>query len=248
MYRNGTMFDDREAVVESPVQEVEETQVEETAVEETENEAPVVAQESPANKNFRMLREKAERIERERDEAMQRLRELENARKAAADEEDSSMDPDSLIEGKHLNKTHKKIKKLEEELRLYQQKNAEILTETRIKSQFPDFDSVVTKDNIASLKQQYPELAKTLNSTNDLYTTAVSAYTLIRKLGIIADDAYVNDQVVVRKNNAKPRMTASISPQQGNSPLTQANAFANGLTKDLKEQLYREMVEAAKNA
>jgi hypothetical protein len=34
---------------------------------------------------------------------------------------------------------------------------------------------------------------------------------------------------------------ASISPQQGDSPLTKANAFANGeLTPELKAQLWKE--------
>lgn len=35
-----------------------------------------------------------------------------------------------------------------------------------------------------------------------------------------------------------------LSPQQGDSPLSKANAFANGLTEDLKKQLQKEMFEA----
>ena len=38
-----------------------------------------------------------------------------------------------------------------------------------------------------------------------------------------------------------------MSPQQGDSPLSRANAFANGLTPELRVQLIKEMEEARKN-
>ena len=39
----------------------------------------------------------------------------------------------------------------------------------------------------------------------------------------------------------------SINPTQGESALAKANAFANGLTPELKDQLYREMQAARRN-
>ena len=39
----------------------------------------------------------------------------------------------------------------------------------------------------------------------------------------------------------------SVSPQEGAAgPLSKANAFADGLTPDLKKQLYQEMIDARK--
>jgi hypothetical protein len=97
------------------------------------------------------------------------------------------------------------------------------------------------------LRAAYPEVAATINSSSDLYNQASSAYTLIKKLGIHNPDAYKAEKAIVQENAAKPRPTASLSPQTGDSPLSNANAFANGLTDDVKKQLYREMLDSMKN-
>jgi len=51
----------------------------------------------------------------------------------------------------------------------------------------------------------------------------------------------------VQANTAKPRPLTSVSPQSGESPLSRANAFAEGLTPELKKNLFKEMQEAKKN-
>ena len=73
----------------------------------------------------------------------------------------------------------------------------------------------------------------------------VSAYTLIKKFNI--DQPSRVDMEKTQKNIAKPKPTNAITPQQGANPMDRANAFAEGLTKDLKEQLFREMNEYRKN-
>ena len=60
-------------------------------------------------------------------------------------------------------------------------------------------------------------------------------------------DNYKTDRELAQKNASKPKPLASVSPQQGDSPLSRANAFANGLTNELKAQLRKEMEEARKN-
>ena len=71
---------------------------------------------------------------------------------------------------------------------------------------------------------------------------------MVKKLGI-SEQVMVDNQgkATAQRNAAKPRPTASISPQQGETPLSRANAFANGLTEEMKKQLYKEMLEAASN-
>lgn len=199
--------------------------------------------EDAAAKNFRQLREKSERVARERDEAMARLREYEAKAQqpAAAEDDELSIGPDELAEGKHLSKVQKQIKKLKDEIHTYKQQAATMTTEARLKAQYPDFDSVVSRDNIEELRSAYPELAQTLNSSTDLYATAVSAYTLIKKFGIGQQNAYNPEKEIIQKNAAKPRPLTSVSPQQGDTPLSKANAFANGLTDELKAQLQKEM-------
>lgn len=211
-------------------------------------------QEPDAARNFRALREakdKAERdrekAERERDEVLKIMTQMQSHKKSdvVEEESDARLNPDDFVEWKYVDK---EIKKLKSELKNYQTQSAVAVTEARIKSEYPDFDDVVSQNNVAQLSSQYPQLADAIGSTSDLYSKAVSAYTLIKKLGISPeDDTYAKDRERARTNAAKPRPLASVSPQQGESPLSRANAFAEGLTEDLKNQLLKEMKDAIRN-
>ncbi len=231
-------------------QEVEE----EAVIEQVEPEKEIRASKENQS-NIRAIREKAERydrVERERDELMRKLQEMEMARNPQQaqpkQEEDYTIESDTLVEGKHLSKYDKKIRQLEDKLKGYEQQSNVTAAEVRLKTLYPDFDKVVSRDNIEQLRASYPELAETLNaSSTDIYSKAVSAYTLIKKLGISPnEDAYQQDKERALKNAVKPRPLTSISPQQGDSPLSKANAFANGLTDELKAQLRKEMYAAMK--
>lgn len=206
-----------------------------------------LSEETPQQKSFKAIREKAERAERERDDALRKLRDIES-QKASSQEEDYEirLGPDDLAEGKHLSKVSQQIKKLQAELNEYRRKSTADTTEALIKAEYPDFDKIVSRDNIEALKNSYPELAQTLNSSNDMYVTAKAAYTLIKKLGISQDtsSSYDAEKEAAQKNYAKPRPLASVSPQRGDSALSQANQFAKGLTDELKKQLLAEMNEA----
>jgi len=237
----------------------EETSVEEVAeVAEQPTEQPEVkAEESYQEKNFRSLREEKERIARERDEALSFIKTMAQQnqtqpKQQQPEEEDITIGDDDLVEGKHLNRTLKKInRQLEEQRRLVEEQNKraqETSIETRIKSQYPDFDAVVNQANIAAFRDAHPDLASTLNSSQDLYSKAISAYKLFKKFGIYKDTSYDSNKNVVQNNTSKPRPASSLSPQEGSSPLTRANEFANGLTDELKERLYKEMMECRKNA
>lgn len=214
-----------------------------------------VIKESKNETNIRSLREKAERAdraERERDELLKRIQDMESYRQSAPQQqtqqseevEDLNIDPDSLVEGKHLKRYDKKFKDMQDKLRSYEQQSSITSIDMRLKAKYPDLDKVVSQDNLLALRQDYPELAATLNANTDLYSKAVSAYTLIKKLGLDVEDTYEEDRLRAQKNAAKPRPLASVAPQQSESPLTHANSFANGLTDTLKEQLRKEMYES----
>ncbi len=235
--------------------QVQEPEVQEQVVEEIPQEQPEVQQIPPseqpkpvqeptdAQKSFRELRSQKEQIQRERDEMQRRLKEFESK----AESEEIVVGDDDIVEGKHLTKTVKELRKLKEEVRTYKEQASLLSIESRIKNTYSDFDRVVTLDNIEKLKSQYPELGASLEATPDLYSKAVSAYTLIQRLGINESDPYMQDKIKAQANAAKPRPLASVSPQQGGNPIEKANAFANGLTPELKEQLRKEMIEAQKN-
>lgn len=252
-------------VVDTPIDPVPEDQARSesseslTVLEEGAPDAQEVKPQAPEEdiyvKNYRAIRTKAERLERERDEAIRRLQEIESSTystKAPVEtphqtEDEVRVGDDDLVEGKHLTKFGRKVKELENKLRQYEQQSTMATTEVRLKSQYPDFDKIVSKDNIDMLKDAYPELYSTIYTSNDLYNKAVSAYTLIKKLGIHREDTHIAEKALVQKNAAKPRPLASVAPQQGDTPLSKANAFANGLTEDLKAQLLKEMQDIRRN-
>jgi hypothetical protein len=125
-------------------------------------------------------------------------------------------------------------------------KQAEQLSsEAIIRAKYPDFDSVVTNESLQALQRDHPEIAATIAANTNLQTQAGAAYKIIKQLGSKPD--YSNEQAIIEKNLAKPKPLASLSPQHTDSPLTHANAFANGLTQDLKDRLYKEMNDAINN-
>lgn len=207
----------------------------------------VKQQETSKEINFRQLREKAEKAERERDELLRLMQNKQQSQSQTDEDDDIRLGADDVAEGKHLSKMQSKVKKLEAQLKNYQQQSAASIAEAKIKAQYPDFDTVVSKENIEMLRTLEPELADTINSTSDIYSKAVSAYKMIKKSGIYKEDLFAGDREKAKQNTGKPRPLTSISPQQGDSPLSQANAFANGLTDELKVQLRKEMEIARKN-
>lgn len=241
--------------VEKEKQNIEMPPLPEEETPEGENQAPEEPAEETEKKvskeeNIRELRKAKESAEKERDEMRRLIEELKTSQQKKDDhiaqvnkEEDIDLRPDDIPEWRHVDKY---IKKLEAKIDNYDKQAKMNSTETKLKSQYPDFDTVVSAENIESLRTKYPELAETLNATTDLYSKAVSAYTMIKRLGIAQDDTYAPDREKALKNASKPRPLASVSPQQGDTPLSRANAFAEGLTDELREQLRKEMQEAVK--
>jgi hypothetical protein len=215
---------------------------------------PVETIESVKAMNYRMMREAKERAERERDEAMKYAMSFQQQKQKQVEpevEEDYlsglGIDNDGLAEGKHLRQVLKEVRELKKELNSYKSKSTLDHVEVRLKTQYPDFDNVVTKDNIDTLASINPDLAEMIHNTPDMYKKAKIAYDMVKQLGIYKDRSFDNEKVVAHKNAAKPRPLASVSPQQGDTPLSKANAFANGpLSKEIKNQHYKEMLEAMK--
>lgn len=205
--------------------------------------------------NLRLLRyraESAERLQKERDEAVYKLRELE-ARNSTAQQpqqrhEELDIEDEGLVEGKHIKKLSNEIKELKQQLQQQYSQSNTMAVETKLKAQFPDIDAVLSKENIDILRATEPEFVQTIDADSNSYTKLVSAYKFIKNSGIYKDpDMYKQDIDRIQANSRKPKPLSSIPIQQGNSPLNNANAFANGLTPDLKKRLYAEMMEAAKS-
>jgi len=186
-------------------------------------EAEKAAQAQPANasegneKNIRKLREEREQYKKEAEEYKRKY--------------ESRTGDDELVE-------YKQLKQMKQEL---EQQTLDL----RLKSKFPDFDSVVNSQNLQKLASEDPELAYTLDSTQDMYAKAVTAYKMI-KAGQ-PREAISEDDENFEENQYKPRSTNSLNKQDSDRPLGQANAFQRGLSQDQKSKLWAEMQEAIKN-
>jgi hypothetical protein len=228
--------------------------------EDTEQVQPL-AQEEPKREdhpNFRAVRDAKEKAERERDailsqmlEMQQRMQSMQQQPKQQEEPQedyDIDIDADALVEGKHVKKVTAKLKAMEQQLKRYQAQSDEVAIESRIRSQYPDFEKVVSKENVDILNERFPEIAKTLRDTPDMFNKAAAAYSVIKNFGIHQDEPPKNsDRAKAIANSQKPRPLTSVSPTQGDSPLSKANAFANGMTDELKEQLRKEMYAARKS-
>ena len=245
------MFDDEKLLQDLPdMPEQEEPQEEAVAAQPEEIKASAANQSNI--RELRLRAQRAEQAEGERDEAIAYIRSLQQQTQPAAPEEDLSINigADDYAEGKHLSRMDKKVNKevaaLRKELQAYQQQTSTMTTKARLQAQYPDFDKVVNSSNIALLKEMEPEVSAILDQSTDLYNTGITAYKMIKKLAHVEDNSAF-DRATAQKNSNKPKPLASINVQTGDSPLSRANAFSQGLTDDLKKQLYREMIEASKN-
>lgn len=238
------MFDDE---VMQEVQEVVE-QVEQP--EETQEVEQVVTKpKKDPSESFREVRMRAERAERERAELERRLAELESAHTHEPEEDlEINLGEDDLAEGKHLKKVDKKLKKMQQELQRYKEIAENNSVEVQLKRKFSDFDDVVSADNVKRLKDEYPEMFDTITEGRDMYKKGVTAYNMIKRLGIVEAETFKEERQIAERNLAKPRPLVSGAAQSGNTPLSKANAFANGLTPELQKQLWAEMQELRKRS
>ena len=245
-------------------QEMASQDYEEQDAEEVQEAKPTVQEQSREDRkptpqeSFRAVRDAKERAERERDailsqmlEMQQRMQSMQQQPKQEElpqEDYDIDIDADALVEGKHVKKVTAKLKAMEQQLKRYQAQSEEVAVEARIRTQYPDFEKVVSKENVEILNERFPEIAKTLRDTPDIFSKAAAAYSVIKNFGIHKDVvSRDNDRARTIANAQKPRPLTSVNPTQGDSPLSKANAFANGMTDELKEQLRKEMYAARKS-
>lgn len=222
---------------------IEELQEESPAVEEKQQQRSTKEQD-----NIVRLRKARETAERERDEAIAYIRQMQQRQAPAPEpEEDLSINvnPDDLVDGKIALKLSRKLQKIEKEqqerISKYEQQLAAITAEAQLRAKYPDIDNVINQDNLQLLKEEEPELFDTVMEKKDIYTKSVAAYKLIKKLSLEKNPVVQENRARVQQNLSKPRSAASLSPQSVESPLDKANAYANGLTKEMKEQARREL-------
>ncbi len=223
---------------EIPQEEVVTPQEEQVAQsQETQEESPKETEESSKEFNFRQLRETNKQLDQKLEKATEIIDAFNNSqRQASAPAPEEELGSEDLAEGRHLKKLEEKIEKL------MLKKEMEAVPD-KLKAKFSDFNQVVTKENLEKLKETEPELYSTIRSGPDFFATGVAAYKTLKSLGYAQDQVSMTKQKDhVQANHNKPLSAQAI---KGQGALHEANAFANGLTPELKTQLQKEMAEAA---
>jgi hypothetical protein len=209
--------------------------------------------ESEKEANLRILRERAEAAERRAWELEQRMNQNQPAQQNKEDEDDDEWDlsDDSFVEGKDLKKYVKKLKKTVKDthksLEEFRQRSALEQAELRLKSQFPDFESVVTEENIRKLQQADPVEYRSIMNSGDIYDRGYLAYKRLRDIGV-SHHAYEETDERLSSNKNKPRSASNASPQASETPLTRVGDYDRRvLTEERKAQLRRQVEEAKRN-
>ena len=205
--------------------------------------------------SIRVLRERAdaaERRNRELESMIQQNMSQQKANKMQIDDSDDfDMSDDTYVEGKHLKKYVKtlkqELKNQRQQFEEFNQKNSVAQAEMRLKSQFNDFDSVVSRENLEKLSMKRPELYRSIISHPDLYDKGHAAYEMIKNSGILTNQ-YEDIDRRVEENKLKPRSASNAAPQSGDTPLSRAGDYDRRiLTEERKAFLRKQSEEAARN-
>lgn len=237
------IYDQNDQIIEQESYEQPEQQAVEEYVEE-----PVKTQPKSRENNFKVMRERAERAEYERQQALDYIASLKKHEPEDVDVDDFTMQDDDLAEGRHLKTLRKEIKELKSLLKESQNQSKAIKKETiqmRLESQFPDINRVLTDENRYELEANDPDLFEVISNTQDEYKKNKLMYQMIKSLNIYQEKpSYRAEKTLVQKNIAKPRSMSSVRPTQNDSPLSKVNAFqANPDSPEAKRYYYEEALK-----
>lgn len=181
--------------------------------------------------NWSEARRKMAELERRTQEQQELINKLQSQKNP-----EEELSPDDLLTVAQLNKVN--AKRDQETLRELQRHKEEIL-----RLRYPDLDQVLSNENLEIFEQQEPELAETLTALQgDPIKMRIAAYKMIKKT-LVKDTPPSMEKQKAESNSKKP---VSIQSVGKGSAIGTISAFENGLTPELKKQLYKEMQNAIK--
>lgn len=184
----------------------------------------------------RQIKDKDQQIDELRKQLSQ------NQPKAAPEEDEiGRLAEDDIITVAQAKKLAAKMAKQTAQEVLRQREAATI--EDRLKLHYPDYAEVLSNENIELLKQNEPELAMSISHIPDPYNQAVAAYKLLKKVAPKKGDSNALEKKKAMENSQKPISVQAVTKQ---SAIGNAHVFENGLTKELKDQYWKEMQQAMK--
>lgn len=192
-------------------------------------------EETPAEKNWREMRQMMRELKEQNTYLQQQLSQTQHARVGKTTSQTSDEDDEELLTRADLKRELEQYKKQQETASIPQ----------KLAQQYPDYNQVVNQDNILKLVQDDPETAQDIEAlqSDPLRMSRLLYKTLKHKYGINIKEA---EESMSKKEHPLPKekTPSSSSAVPKRSALSEANAFANGLTPELKKRLWQEMNEA----
>lgn len=230
---------------------------------EMEHDEPIEIKQQPpkrkdAEYNFAQLRRENEALRQAKLEYENELLRLKNHQYQQYDDEEvdqeedrDELSDDDLVTGKQTKKLIKKVlaKQTQAEVQKFikkyaHQKEVDELEE-RIKVSMPDFKEVVSDDAIEYIKTMHPEIADSLGALKDQPYKQAKAIYQAAKAFVPRQSIQTKIEKIKAQENSKKPLSVQAAPKQ--SALGQAHLFENGLTPELKAQLWKEMQDAKKH-
>ena len=209
--------------------------------------------ETPKEQNIRLLRERAERAEREVAEYKKNLEQMKERKVEyeqpkvvpQGDDDDFNIDDDSYIEAKYVKQLRKEVRETRKQIQEMNQMSQVSNAEMRLKSEFPDIMDVVTPSNIQDLKAVRPDIFENLMYNPDMYKRGKLMREMIKDH--VLSDKYEAQDKRIEDNRTKPRSSATVPTQQSETPLTRVGDYDRRvLTEARKEQLRLQVAESKK--
>lgn len=214
-------------------QDVKEQPVVETAEDATESpQKPQVPEEGSKEYNFRRMEQKMKQLEQQNYELMQEMQRAQAPKQKEEPDEFSQLQADDLITFGQVTKYTEKMaeKKARELLEKEFQKREAAQQPTQAKSQYKDYEQVVTVENIEQLVKEDPELEELIQKSRNPYERA---YKEIKKANFFREKQTNKISAEkIEENSKKPISSNSIGKQR---PLSQASSYS-------RDDLYEEMM------
>jgi hypothetical protein len=196
--------------------------------------------ESAQDRNWRQMRERIEELQQSNNRLTEAV-----GRSAAPPKQEvnipdyESVDDEDLLTKKQTRAVAKMeaAQAVKEALQQREYNEAPKLIETEMQ----DYSQVVTPENVERLKQTNPRLAASLGDVKDPYAQGALAYSYIKSQGIYKENEGANNRQRAMDNSKKPLPVTAAKPSNA---LESANAYANGLTPEVKQKLFAEMQAA----
>lgn len=236
------MTDDENTSVEEEVTQPTESETTQDVQKEEVQEAPQ-SQRSDEEHNWKEARRMRELLIRRNLELEEQVKTFTSQKSSQNDDLNKLAEDDIITVGQAKRLQQQEARRIAEEV--IRQREAETMEE-RLQFKFPDFNDVVTKENIEILQQNEPELAMSLQGlAHNPYAQATAAYKLLKKHGLGVSREVAKNKIKATENSKKPVSVQSVTKQS--SAIGDVHSFENGLTPELKKQLWKETQEAMKH-